>query len=165
MFPRDPVLNQAARALFESPESAWSPAKAYMHINSPLIAVPAFRRAVLSALDDSTIVGEATRTDQDYLSFNVANGGGGTSERGTDPRRAPKGERRPIRAMDLIAWQLNGIEGAPEFGLDWTTGDKDATLPAIRSFIESSGAEAHAFPSRLQEMDCGESVSLKPPAK
>jgi hypothetical protein len=48
--------------------------------------------------------------------------------------------------------------GAPEFGLDWTTADKDAALPAIRNFLESNGASLHPFPSRLEEMDCRERI-------
>jgi hypothetical protein len=154
MFPEDPVLEQLAESLFGHDDSPWWPAKKYADINSPLLAIPAYRRAVLSALEDSTVVGRAGRTSEGYLSFQVANGGGGSPAPSTDPRQAARGEQRPIRAKDLVAWELSSLEGAPEFGLDWTTADKDAAIPALTNFLSTNGADLKAFPSRLQEIDC-----------
>jgi len=164
IFPQDPVLEQAAQSLFEKPDADWSPVKAYNHINSPLIAVPAFRRAALTALHDSTVVARFTQRANGYLSFSFANGGGGSFPDSVDPRAA-RGEEPPIRAKDLVAWGVSNMEGAPEFGLDWTTAEKDAALPVIGSFLESNGADLHPSPSRLQEMDCGGHISSKPSSK
>ena len=159
MFPADPVLQQTAESLFGHADSPFWPVKAYSDINSPLLAIPAFRRAALSALDDSTVLGKASRTSQGYLSFSVEKGAGGSMTSGKDRRQAPPGEERPIRAKDLVAWEIGSIEGAPEFGLDWSAADKDVAIPALRRFLSENGAEARGFPSRLQEIDCpGEHV-------
>jgi len=152
MFPTDPVLEQMTESLFGRSDSPWWPVKEYANINSPLLVVPAYRRAVLSALEDTTVVGTASRTSQGDLSFTLSAGGGGSAISGNDPRQAPPGEPRPIRAKDLVAWELSGAEGAPEFGLDWTTADKDTAISTLKEFL--NGTEFRAFPSRLQEIDC-----------
>jgi hypothetical protein len=155
MFPKEPVLEKTAESLFGSPDSTWWPEKVYDDIDSPLIAIPAFRRAVLSALDDSSIAGSASRTAQGYLEFRVANGGGGGSEEPeNDPRQAPPGEERAIRAKDLVAWEISNLEGAPEFGLDWSAQDKDAAIAALARFLREKGARLRPFPSGLREIDC-----------
>lgn len=154
MFPENPVLEQIAESLFGPPDSQWSPSKQYLNAASPLIAIPAFRRAVMSALEHSTVVGGATRTAYGSLTFSFPHGGGGAAARGYDPRQAPPGVERPIRTMDLVAWAVSTIEGAPEFELDWSTADKDAALPAIRSFLNTNGSNLRVFPSRFQDMSC-----------
>jgi hypothetical protein len=155
MFPRDPVLEQAAQSMFENPGATWAPLKVSSEINSPLLAVPAFQRALLAALDDATEIGEASRREDGTLEYHFKDGGGGGGgASGHDSRQAKPGEDRRFRAKDLVALGVSSIEGAPEFGLDWTSADKDAALPVIKRFLEEHSAEARVFPSHLREMDC-----------
>jgi hypothetical protein len=163
MFPEDPVLDQAAQALFGDANSQLSPIKSAMSINSPLMAIPAFRRAVLSALQDPTIAARFTQRANGYIQFAFDKGSVSFPDR-VDSRSA-KDAVPPARAQDMVAWGMSSIDGAPEFGLDWTTAAKDAALPAIRSFIEKNGPDMQPFPSRLAEMDCGGRIALKPVAK
>ena len=165
MFPEDPELDQAAQSLFGGANSQLSPIKSAMSINSPLMVIPAFRRAVLSALQDSTIAARFTQRANDYVSFTIDNGRGSISFPDRVDSRSAKDEVPPARAEDMVAWGVSGIDGAPEFGLDWTTTAKDAALPAIRDFLEKNGVGLQPFPSRLAEMDCSGRLSLKPAAK
>jgi hypothetical protein len=161
MFPADPVLQQTAERLFTRPDSAWSPELKFDYVNSPLLAIPAFRSAVFSALEDSRVVGKAGRSPDGLLSFSVANGGGGSSTPSHDPRQAPAGQERPVRVMDLVAWELSSLDGAPEFGLDWPEGDKDASISAIAEFLRTHEDQVRAFPMQLQDTNCpGERVYL-----
>ncbi len=135
MFPEDPVLDQAAQSLFGDANSQLSPIKSAISINSPLMVIPAFRQAVLSALQDSTIAARFTQRANDYVSFTIDNGRGSISFPDRVDSRSAKDEVPPARAEDMVAWGVSGIDGAPEFGLDWTTTAKDAALPAIRDFL------------------------------
>jgi hypothetical protein len=91
IFPDNPVLQQSADWLFARPESAFSPALKPEAVYSPLLAVPAFRRAVTSSLGDTRVIGTATRSPEGLLSYRVANGGGGGIAPGHDPRQTPGG--------------------------------------------------------------------------
>ncbi len=155
MFPDDPALLQTAERLFAQPDSPWSPAMKYTDVHSPLLAIPVYRKAVFSALGDSRVVGKAGRTAEGWLSFQVTSGGsGGSFGPSDDPRQAPPGQDRPIRVMDLVAWELSGLDGAPEFGLDWPDRDKDAAISAIAEFLRMHEGEIHAFPMTLQDTSC-----------
>jgi hypothetical protein len=161
MFPADPVLQQTAERLFASPTSSWSPTLKWDEVNSPLLAIPMFRQAVLSALEDSSVVGKARRTIEGRLSFSFANGGGGSDAPGNDPRQAPPGQERPVRVMDFVAWELSNLEGAPEFGLDWSNTDKDSAISAIAQFLRAHENQVRAFPMHLQDTNCpGQQVYL-----
>lgn len=161
MFPDDPVLQQTAELLFASPTSSWSPTLKWDQVNSPLLAVPTFRQAVLSALEDSIVVGKARRTMEGRLAFSFANGGGGSDAPGNDPRQAPPGQERPVRVMDFVAWELSNLEGAPEFGLDWSNTDKDSAISAIAQFFRAHENQVRAFPMQLQDTNCpGQQVYL-----
>lgn len=161
MFPADPTLQQAAEQLFAAPASSWSPMLKWDQVHSPLLAIPIFRQAVLAALEDSSVVGKASRTQDRRLSFSTANGGGESSTPDNDPRQAPPGQERPIRVMDLVAWELSNLNGAPAFGLDWPNTEKDAAISAIVQFLRAHENELRAFPMQLQDTNCpGQRVYL-----
>lgn len=163
MFPDEPALRPAADWLFGRPDSAWSPANGYNYANGPLLAVPLYRRAVMSALADSKIAGTATRSGEGSLSLELLDrDGGGTNEPSHDPRQAPPGEQRPVRIKDLVAWEISDLDGAPEFAPDWPEADKDAAIPQIINFLNEHQGELQAFPARLQDAAClGAELLLK----
>jgi hypothetical protein len=47
--------------------------------------------------------------------------------------------------MDLAAWELSDLNGAPEFGLDWATADKDEAIPAISEFLRRMRTKSERF--------------------
>jgi len=161
MFPDDPILQKAAEELFAQPGSPLSPAVEYQEINSPLLTIPAFRRALTRALSDESVVGNATRSTEGFLSFTVKNGGGGSSKPRQDPRQVAPGEERPVRVKDLAAWELSELDGAPEFNLDWPESDKDTAIAEIAEFLKRHQDGLQAFPAKPQDMTCpGEHVYL-----
>ncbi len=72
-YPEHPALSQAARAMFIDPQSSWLPLIPVQEgrsdhqfmdqLASPLVCVPAYREALLAALDDKTKVGTAVRQE------------------------------------------------------------------------------------------------------
>jgi hypothetical protein len=163
MFPDDPALSETADRLFTGPEAPLSPAVRFQEIYSPLLAVPAYRRAVVSTLNDNSVVGKATRSPEGALSYQLKNGaGGGSSQPGNDPRQVPPGQERQVRVKDLTALELSALDGAPEFQPDWPEFNKDTTIAKITEFLKTHEKELRAFPGKPEDMTCpGESVYLK----
>lgn len=155
MFPDDPVLQQLADWLFTRPEAPWSPALKFQDVYSPLLGVPSFRRAVRSALEDPKVIGKATRSAEGNLSFSVEGGGGGGGmEPSHDPRQIPPGQERPIRVKDLVAMELSGLEGAPEFEPDWPPADKDGIISEMIQFLVKHEDELRPFPAHIEDTSC-----------
>jgi hypothetical protein len=154
MFPADPAMEHAAERLFARPESPLSPGVQFLGINSPLLTVPIYRRALRAALNDNTNAGSATRSPEGMLSIAIKNGGWGSSKPGHDPRQVPPGEERPVRVKDMAAWQLSLVDEAPEFQPDWPEKDKDAAIANIADFLTIQERELRAFPVRLQDTAC-----------
>src|SRR5581483_9475997 len=106
MFPNDPALRQAAELLFTQPGSRFAPPLDTELVHSSLLTVPAFRQAITAALENSAVIGSATRTEDGRLSFTYAGSFGSTSGgsgKETDPRQVAPGEKRAIRVKDVIA--------------------------------------------------------------
>jgi hypothetical protein len=155
MFPDDPVIEETSEWLFARPDSPLSPVGMDHGINSPLLTVPAFRRALSSALHDDSVLGKAIKSSEGVLSFVLNNGvGGGSNTPEHDPRQAPPGTERPIRAKDLAAWQLSELDGAPEFQLDWPESDKNTAIDTIAVFLRIHQDELRAFPAKPQDTSC-----------
>jgi hypothetical protein len=163
MSPADPAMEHAAEWLFTRSESPVSPGVQSLGVNSPLLTVPVYRRALRNAaLNDNTIVGSATRSPEGMLSIRIKNGGWGSSKPGHDPRQVPAGEERPVRVKDTAAWRLSSVDGAPEFQSDWPEKDKDAAIANLADFLTLHESELRAFPVRLKDAVCfGESVYLR----
>jgi hypothetical protein len=95
MFPTDPVLEQIAEWLFDRPDAPLSPARQPQHVYSPLLALHVYRRAVFRALEDASVIGSATRSDEGRLTYRLENFPGGSD------RRIPKAiPDRPIPARN-----------------------------------------------------------------
>jgi hypothetical protein len=155
MFPDDPELQQTAEWLFTGPESPLSPTRRPDFVDSPLLAVPAFRQAVLSSLADSTTIGTATRSADRALSYRLGNvTHSGLMEPRQDPRQVQPGQERPVRVKDMVGWRLTNLDGAPHFDLDWPESGKDAVITEISEFLHAHGDELRAFPTRLQDTAC-----------
>jgi hypothetical protein len=161
MFPGHPVLELTADWLFARAESPWFPGRHFQFVHSPLLSVPSYRRAVMQALQDSGIIGKATRSAEGLLSFSVENGSGGSSESGSDPRQVAPRQEFPVRVMDVVTWQLSRLEGARKFELDWPEQDKNAVISDIAKFLSTDADRLRPFPGRLQDVTCvGERVYI-----
>ncbi len=155
MFPENPFLSQLAESLFERPDSPLKMSGHRISADSPLLIVPAFRRAVLSSLRDHSVIGGASRSPAGGLSI--------TLDAGTEDRASAPGTHEwQIRVMDIVAKDLSGIPGFPDFALDWPTGDKDSAVATIADFLLAHEEQIQAFPERLPDVAClVESVALR----
>jgi hypothetical protein len=158
-FPQNAVLQQAAESLFGRDSFLWPGARPE-YVNSPLLTIPAYRRAVFTALNDSSVVGKATRSAEGLLSYSTPNGGGSSSNPEHDPRQVPLGQERPVRVKDLVALHLSWIGGV-KFSPDWPDADKDAAITEIAAFLKAHANALQAVPNRLWATICGAGVSLK----
>jgi hypothetical protein len=62
----------------------------------------------------------------------------------------------------LVAFELNSLDGAPDFELDWPDADKDAAAAALGAFLQAHEKELEPFPMKLWDTACPvSSVSLK----
>ena len=155
MFPNDAVLSQLAESLFSQPDSRLAPGKDFQRVATPLLANPTYRRAVISALRDNTVVGSAIRDSETDISIRYANGGGGYPLPGsTDSRHLRVGESRQVRTKDLVAWQLTTIQGFPDFWPDWSELEKDMAASEMAAFLDKHGAELELFPRGPKDAGC-----------
>ncbi len=161
IFPDNAVMQQTADWLFNRPDAPLAPNRELSGINSPLLTLQAYRQAVLAALEDNSIVGTATRSPEGMLSVALNNGGAGSAEPSSDPRQVPPGQERPVRAKDIVAWELSALRGMPALDPDWPEADKDPIIRDVAAFLELHGSELKAFPARLEDTACpGEYVYL-----
>lgn len=77
MFPNHTVLNQLAESLFAHSDSHLAPGNDCERAATPLHGNPVYRRSVISALDDNTVVHRRRATPKQTISIRYANGGGG----------------------------------------------------------------------------------------
>jgi hypothetical protein len=159
-YPDRPALVTAARTMFLDPKSPWLPlvprdrnrAAAFspfdIPISSPLVCVPAFREALLAALEDKATVGSAQLQAHGQVHITMASGvsGGFGASRvpGPDDR---EGVEVSFRACDYVANALSTLEGAPECQLYWTETHRDAALTACAAYLRRCGS--HFSPEPL----------------
>jgi len=153
IFPNNSVLQQSLAEDWQRPLS--SPGE--FQVSSPLLVSPAYRRAVLTALEDATEVGTYSVEADGAVHYKLNFGsGGGTSTEGEAEPAGPF----PIRAKDYTALQLSMTEGFPDFCLNWPIALKDSAISNIARFIADHASDFRAFPSRLAELDCPHSSRL-----
>ena len=159
LFPNDPVLAEFASWLFEGRHAPLSPRDDFERIRSPLLTVPAYRRAVIAALKDNTVAGSAARhADRTLLVVTkfVAWFGPGDDDQLVHP-----GER-PIRVKDIVAHLLHGLGGFPDFQLDWEQPTRDRAIARMAEFLRRNGPALHPFPGKISDLVClEEDVSLE----
>lgn len=162
IFPADPVLQELSEWLFAHPDSPLSPHRDFDRIHSPLLTVPAFRRAVMSALQDASAAAWATRYENRMLLVEDKTTAWFAFAPPRDKEVQP-GVRTPVRVKDVVAWQLSKIAGFPPFQPDWPESHKDYAAASVARFLLRHGTKLHAFPGRLQDMICNEEwVRLSP---
>jgi hypothetical protein len=152
--PEHPPIAAAAEAIF-APRAAWArsltesssrndPFGSHALEISPLIRVPAFRRAVLGGLADRADAGTIERLEDqpETIRFTLK---GGTQSGGIGAgtmvglEELPIGEKRPVRACDWLALRLASLDGAPRFELYWREPRRDAAITAIAAFLQRHG--------------------------
>jgi hypothetical protein len=154
MFPDDAVMQQTADWFFNQPNSPLAPSVEPDEVDSPLLTLRAYRKAVRAALNDDSVAGTATRSQEGMLSIATKIGGMESLEPGTDARQVPPGQERPVRVKDLVAWQLSRLKGAPDFQPDWPEADKDGAIPELAGFLETHESELRAFPAKPGDTVC-----------
>lgn len=152
-YPDEPSIREAARWLFNNPDSPWAaflrkPGSAQMHFlfvqniyASPLLRVPEFREAVLAMLADRSAIGTARRSQPTMVEYEIKDGvRGSTSPSRTDLEEVEQGVEQTIRACDYIAWQIaTTIEGSPRFVLCWPAAMRDAAVKECAGFLKIFG--------------------------
>jgi hypothetical protein len=149
--PDDPTLAAAAAWLFGDPQSPWVPligrkgVRLTYHvaevIASPMVEVPAFRRMLLSALDDRSVIGTARSGGQGSVSLDVPDGfsmGLGALKDNRDP--PAEGTEMRLRMCDLYALKLASLPDAPAFNPCWPEPRRAAALAAMAEFLRKKGA-------------------------
>lgn len=144
--PKDPGL-KAARKLLTTPGSKFDavdrliaePPQAGIDniLVSPALKLPEVWSAALKALSDKRVIGTAW-VDERGNGWMEAKGKAGPAQ-GTrpDPKDPlPKaGEKRPLRAADVIAHAMARMRGAPKFQPFWPPAQKDAAIAKLRAFL------------------------------
>lgn len=147
-FADNPEARSIADALFNG-DSLWNPLfrpreegggfVAREVFDSPLLAVPAFRRHVVRLLDDSRVVATlVVRTERsaeirfgpDYSTYTEASG--------TEPKLTP-GAEQDIRLCDLYAWTLSAVNGFPRFQPFWSVEERDRAIEACGRVLDQFG--------------------------
>ncbi len=137
--------------MFVDPQSHWLPLvpvnkgrrdHQYMdQLDSPLVCVPAYREALLTALADNAKVGTAERQPRGVVQYTLESGrnGGFIDERVPDPADRP-GVEVPMRTCDYVAWKLSALDGAPECLLTWPEARRDAAITACAAYLRRYGS-------------------------
>jgi hypothetical protein len=151
LFPNDPALAEFASWLFEGRDAPLSPSDDFERIGTPLLTVPAYRRAVVAALRDSTVAGSATRHADGSLLIETRYVA--WFDPGGADQQAQPGER-PIRVKDIVALVLSGVEKSPEFQLDWEEPARDRAIARMAEVFPADWPAFRAFPAKVSDLVC-----------
>ena len=149
-LPDEPILREAAETLFNDPASPWAnlfrPGRKFSFdkqlelVRSPLVRVPGFRRALLTALGDATELGTVEADAQGGVKFQFKSGGqGGISGHRVDPLTPPPGTTLPYRVADQVADQLTHLDGACDFQSYWPLANRAAAIAQLHVFLDRFG--------------------------
>lgn len=140
--PDDPHVVKAAERLFDNPKSPWLPYRTLYLLETPLLGLPAFRRALLSALADKSAAGTVTigengRADVDTT---VAWSSGTYADK-LDSLTPKPGVRVSFRVCDLYAAELSkrAAAGLPLCRLYWPEAKRDQAVAACAAFLRQYG--------------------------
>lgn len=142
--PDDPVVMRGAAFLFNDPRSPWVPliqerpgfsTSEYENLlESPLLGLAPFRRAVLTALADHAVIQSVTLGGPDrQADFQII-------RHDVDPFRPAAPQEFPVRRCDLYAWHLSHLDGMPAFGYTWPAAEKDAAIAAAAARLRRYGS-------------------------
>ncbi|MGO8744455.1 MAG: hypothetical protein ACLQNE_00565 [Thermoguttaceae bacterium] len=154
-FPQEKATKELADWLFTDPASPWNPLGRfermfgcfdYKMIQSPLLAVPAFRQLLLKLLADRTVAGSVA-VDHDGKLIVSENdkfrwwwGSSGSRGDSSDPRYPPKGTVLSVRTCDVVAADLHCYDMMRPSELYWPEADRDRAVAACADVLKRYGA-------------------------
>ncbi len=158
----NPKLAELARWAFLAEQSFWRPVYKsnrpwHGDLVPPLLAVPAFRKALKRELANTTIIGTASFDFGDYqMKTNIDGTPGETgASRSSCTVYAPDADvpqslTIPLRACDECAYEISEFDGAPRIGFYWPDEKREAARAEIAKFVNRWG---DAFRDRDVMMD------------
>jgi hypothetical protein len=171
-----PAITQAIRAMFTDSASSWFPLikkdnrqsfHAAKLMETPLLNISGFRDQLLAGLSDKSVVGtlrprpahpvdELDLTPENTYGLLLARGSNISSTvikvSAEDRNVARPLHEMKFRVCDVIAWELSGIEGAPEFEVYWTESSRDAAVEAYLKFLRQHDGAFVYSPERFYKM-------------
>jgi hypothetical protein len=172
----DPSITRAIEVMFADPASPWFPLiqrdkpqsfHAAKLMETPLLNVRAFRDQLLKGLSDKSVIGTLRPSaaspnekldltpENTYgrLLARAANSGGTVIKVAADDRNVARPLRETsFRVCDVIAWELSGIEGAPDFEVYWTELSRDVAVEAYVNFLRQHDGKFVYSPERFYKM-------------
>jgi hypothetical protein len=151
-YPDHPDIAEAARWLFNDPESGWTPEKysRWDWVYCAMLGVEGFREYMLGRLADESPIGSGKVDERGRLRCALREAPareGYTPDcppgYGMPARLAPEpGQELTLRVCDLTAHQLRDIAGLPTFCLHWPAEERDAAITECARVLSQYG---HCF--------------------
>ncbi len=151
-FPDEPAIREAARWLFNDPQSPWVPLfrapgsdtnLLFHHTRlyaSPLLCTAGFREGLLAAMAIKTEMGTVGRGMYRTIQYKTGRGWGENFQANQDDLESLKpGVVLPFRVCDFIAWKVSSIEGSPRCELFWPEDRRDRAVEACAAFLKKYG--------------------------
>jgi hypothetical protein len=172
----DPSITRAIEVMFADPASPWFPLiqrdkpqsfYAAKLMETPLLNVRAFRDQLLKGLSDKLVIGTlrpSAASPNENLDLTPENTYGRLLARGSniggtvikvaaDDRNVARPLRETsFRVCDVIAWELSGVEGAPDFEVYWTELSRDVAVEAYVNFLRQHDGKFVYSPERFYKM-------------
>jgi hypothetical protein len=168
-FPKHPAILEAARWLFNDPQSPWVPllrdpgkdASLLFQqrglFASPLLRSPGFREGLLAGMGIKSAMGTVRRDGPRTLRYRTSAGWEESFQCNlNDVDSIEREPGRPFRVCDYVAWKLSEVEGSPRCELYWPEDRRDRALAASAAFLKRYGERftgdapegSHDFPER-----------------
>ena len=155
-FPDEPAIREAARWLFNDPQSPWVPLLRapgsdtnllFHHTRlyaSPLLCTAGFREGLLAAMAIKTEMGTVGRGMYRTIQYKTGRGWGENFQANQDDLESLKpGVALPFRVCDFIAWKVSSIEGSPRCELYWPEDRRDRAVAGVRGLLEEVRRSVH----------------------
>ena len=104
---------------------------------SPMLAMSAFRRMLVTGCENEANVGEAWAEKQganESLNYSLTDGSGGNRTNGVDPNQ-PLGTKIAISNGDYLAQLISEIKGAPRYCMIWPTQQRKGAKAALIKWL------------------------------
>lgn len=150
IFPNNPALRTAAKAMFANTNSLWGTLSWCLGghggflrwrkpLASPALIIPEFRALVLNELTDHEFAGEAINRGGGNLEVKYTDGGTINYGARKDTEGLEVGAKFPFRRCDVAADQLSAIPGFPSISLLWPEAKRDEAVAATMKLLSTSG--------------------------
>jgi hypothetical protein len=162
-YPDDPAIRDAARWLFNDPQSPWAsfvrdPGSYQMHFlyrenfyTSPLLRSGGFRDGLIAALAIKSVMGTVQRNQPGVIHYTTNDGiSGGLGSSKADLEAVKIGVDLPFRVCDYLAWRISTLGGAPECELYWPEDRRDRSVEACVAFLKQYGDRFTADPLPIE---------------